>query len=236
MADSSGGERFHALYKFFVDDSSLGDTLTRVAELACEVGPADMAGITMLADGKPTTSIFTDPEAPAIDQAQYETGVGPCLDAFRHQNIYRIESTEDDTQWPDFSRLAAAYGVRSTLSLPIVARDDSLGALNLYSKQLKAFTDDDVENLVVFAEYSAVVLANAQVYWDARELNENLSEAMHSRSTIDHAIGVLMARGGRDPQSAFQLLVRASQRENRKVREIAAEIVERASRSAPDGS
>ena len=42
-----------------------------------------------------------------------------------------------------------------------------------------------------------------------------------------------MAGGGRSPDEAFQVLVRASQRENRKLRDIAAEIVERARRPAP---
>ena len=37
-----------------------------------------------------------------------------------------------------------------------------------------------------------------------------------------------MVGGGRSPDEAFQVLVRASQRENRKLRDIAAEIVERA--------
>ncbi len=44
-----------------------------LAELACRVAPADMAGITMLVGGKPRTAVFTDSEAPEIDEAQYDT-------------------------------------------------------------------------------------------------------------------------------------------------------------------
>lgn len=60
-----------------------------------------------------------------------------------------------------------------------------------------------------------MVLANAQVYSDARQLNENLNQAMRSRATIDYAVGIQMAHDGRSPEEAFQLLMRASQRENR---------------------
>ena len=78
-----------------------------------------------------------------------------------------------------------------------------------------------------------MMLANAQVYWDARQLNENLSQAMRSRPPSTKR-GILMVHGGRSPDEAFQLLVRASQRENRKLRELATEIVERAvQRQAP---
>jgi AmiR/NasT family two-component response regulator len=42
-----------------------------------------------------------------------------------------------------------------------------------------------------------------------------------SRATIDHAVGIVMATGGKSSKEAFQVLVRGSQRENRKLREIA---------------
>ena len=76
-----------------------------------------------------------------------------------------------------------------------------------------------------------MVLANAQVYSDARQLNENLNQAMRSGATIDYAVGILMAHGGRSPEEAFQLLVRASQREARKLREIATESLSAITRS-----
>jgi GAF domain-containing protein len=218
-----------ALSRFFIDDGTLGATLLRVAQLACEVSPADMAGITMLVDGKPATGVFTDPEAPEIDVAQYDTGHGPCLDAFRHQQVYRIDSIADDGRWPEFARMAAAHGITATLSIPLNARGESLGALNLYSR-VAVFDKLVTEHAEVFARQAAIVLSNAQVYWDARQLGENMRQAMQSRSAIDQAIGILMADGGRSPDEAFQLLVRASQRENRKLRDIAVEIVERVSR------
>jgi GAF domain-containing protein len=232
VADTRGAsDAFAALAQFFVHDGTLGDTLLHVAELACKAGPADMAGITMLVDGVPSTGVFTDSEAPEIDKAQYESEQGPCLDAFRDQSVYRIESTAADVRWPEFARTAARHGVKSTLSLPITAREESLGALNLYSRTEAAFSEADIERMMTFATHSAVVLTNAQVYWDARHLNENLNQAMRSRATIDHAVGIVMATGGKNSQEAFQVLVRASQRENRKLREIATEIVARAETS-----
>jgi GAF domain-containing protein len=230
MADTHGpeSEAFLALSQFFLDDGTLGDALLHVSQLACKVAPADMAGITMLVEGRTRTGVFTDSEAPEIDEAQYSTGQGPCLDAFRHQQVYRIDSTADETRWPDFARDAAAHGIMTTLSVPIVARGEGLGALNLYSREASRFDDAAAARVSTFAAHAAFVLANAQVYADARQLGENLNQAMHSRATIDYAVGILMAHGGRSPEGAFQLLVRASQRENRKLRDVAAEIVERA--------
>lgn len=231
-----GDDVFGALTQFFVNDGTLGETLLQVSELACKVAPADMAGITMLVDGRPSTGVFTDDAAPEIDQSQYETGKGPCLDAFREQRINRIDSTLDDKRWPAFARAAADHGILSTLSVPIIARDESLGALNLYSRSLSGFDGQSTARTETFARHAAIVLANAQVYWDSRQLSENLNQAMQSRATIDYAIGILMATGGRTPDDAFQVLVRASQRENRKLREIAEQIVNQAvHRDRPPG-
>lgn len=223
-----GSEAFLALSQFFVNESTFGDTLLRVAELACSMAGADMAGVTMLVEGRPRTGVFTDPRAPLIDQAQYETEDGPCLDAFRQQRIFLIESTLEDKRWPQFASDAVAHGILSTLSVPIAARSESLGALNLYSKRLSAFDEVGVQRAGSFATHAAFVLVNAQVYWDAFQLNQNLNQALTSRATIDYAVGILIAHGGRNPEEAFQVLVRASQRENRKLRDVAADMVERA--------
>jgi GAF domain-containing protein len=185
VADPSSpdADGFAALSGFFIGDKTLGETLLRIAELASEViKPTEMAGITLLADGKLATGVFTDPEAVVIDTAQYESdGKGPCVDAFRHQRVYRIDATGDEPRWPEFARDAAAHGVTATLSLPLIAQGEGIGALNLYSRTT-AYTDEHVRRAMVFAQQAAIVLANAQVYQDARQLGENMREAMRSRS------------------------------------------------------
>lgn len=229
MADSinTPDDAFAALSSFYLGDETLGDTLRRVAEFACKAAPADFAGISLLVNGKVRTGVFTDPTSPEIDSVQYETGKGPCLDAFRNSKIYVIPSTREDGRWPEFGRAAAERGIVSTVSVPLIARGEAIGALNLYSSQTGVFTTAAVQRVETFAAHAAVVMANAQVYADARELTEGLRTAMESRANIERAIGILMAPGGRSPEDAFQILVRASQRENRKLRDIATEIVER---------
>ena len=94
------------------------------------------------------------------------------------------------------------------MSVPLTVHGESLGALNLYAETKAAFTDAHEGTVQIFADQAAIALANAQVYWDARQLSENLTEAIKSRETIDHAVGILMATGGISPQDAFQILVR----------------------------
>jgi AmiR/NasT family two-component response regulator len=97
--------------------------------------------------------------------------------------------------------------------------------LALYSRT-SPFTAEAVLQAENFAVPASILLANVQAYWDARQLGERLQRAMRSRATIEHAVSILMASGSGTPEEAFQLLVRVSQRENRKLRDIAADIVD----------
>jgi len=220
------------LSRLLVNEEALDDTLQRVADLACRnLGGADLAGVTLLRDGKPTTAVFTDPTSPEIDSAQYQTGVGPCLDAWRHQKVFRIDWTADDEQWLAFSQAALEHGVQSTISLPLGVRGNGIGALNLYSKEPAAFSDEDEQVGMLFAAQASVALANAQLYDSAYRLTQQLQEALTSRAVIDQAKGIIMGQHGVGPDEAFNILRTSSQRENRKLRDIAQELVDRARRS-----
>jgi GAF domain-containing protein len=98
--------------------------------------------------------------------------------------------------------------------------------MNLYARSPKAFGRADREDGEAFAAQAAIVLANAQAYWDAHTLSLRLGDAMQSRAVIEQAKGILMAAEGLAEDEAFDMLVRASQRENTKLREIARRIVE----------
>jgi putative methionine-R-sulfoxide reductase with GAF domain len=228
----------HAISMFCVGEATLQETLQRVAELSLDAVPnADLAGITMLLEGTPRTAVFTDGAAAEIDSAQYETGDGPCLDAFRHKQVYRIHDVNEDHQWPAFSQAAAGYGMRSVMSIPLVARHEGVGALNIYSRTVNAFSEDDVQAGIAFATQAGVLLANSQAHWDAEQLHTDMGTAIESWATIEKAKGILMGVKPCSEEDALQILVRTAQRESRKLPEVAEEVVARTRRcDSGDGS
>ena len=166
----------------------------------------------------------TDDIVPAIDDAQYETGKGPCLDAYRHGGVNRIEFTSEDTRWPEFSRAAAAAGVRSTLSLPMRVGDEQVGALNLYSSTPDRFSETHQRLGLMFAEQAAVAIANTEMFLRVRVMSSQLEEALKSRDVIGQAKGILMATRKITDDAAFECLRAASQHRNVKLRDIADEV------------
>jgi GAF domain-containing protein len=222
-----------SLTRYFVGNQTLGETLHDVARFSIQAVPrTDHVGITLLVDGKLKTSVFTHPEVPDIDQAQYRTGDGPCIDAYRTATPYLIRSTLEPGRWQEFRDSAARHGVLSTLSLPLMAHDGAIGALNMYAEVEDAFSEEDQRVAELFATQAAFVLANAQAYWDARTLSENLDEAMKSRAVIEQAKGIIISTMGCDADEAIRVLVEQSQSQNIKLREIAAELVRNAARQS----
>jgi len=220
-----------ALTQYFVGDATMGETLTRVSELTTVAVPqAEFVGITMMVDGRVGTFVFTHPAVPEIDRAQYDTGRGPCVNAYHTGDVFVIDSTLTDQPWPEFCQVARDHGVLSTLSLPMMLTGGPIGAMNLYARTEQAFGTADVNTGQQFAMQAAFVLANAQAYWDSRVLSENLEAAMESRSVIEQAKGVIMNAQAKTADEAFDVLVAQSQHENVKLREIAKRIVNDASR------
>ena len=231
MSADARAAALQALSQFLITEVSLGDTLLRVAEITTDALPAaEMAGISMLDDdGRPTTAIYTDEASPEIDSGQYQSGKGPCLDAWREQRIVRVDDmTASADTYPEFSQLARDHGVQSTLSFPLVAAKAPVGALNLYSRELNGFSTDDEAVGSDLAAAAAIVLANANAYSAASQLSSQLTEAMKSRAVIEQAKGMLMAQARTmTADEAFEVLRKASQRENIKLRDIAQRIVDR---------
>jgi transcriptional regulator with GAF, ATPase, and Fis domain len=228
-------ESFVPLGNIILSEESFDAVLQHVVDVACgSVGGCSMAGITLLDRKGPTTAVASSEIALEIDAIQYSEGGGPCLDAYRRQVVNRIDSTATDERWPQFSRGAAANGVHSTLSFPLIVGGDGLGALNLYSDVESGFDEIAERTGAVFANHASTTLANARAYWANEDLRRNLEMALETRASIDQAKGVLMARGGVGADEAFEILRKASQRTNRKLHDIAQEIVDSASRQ-PSG-
>jgi GAF domain-containing protein len=238
--DPSGLEvGLEALARIVVSvDASRDSTMVKIAELACGLlEGCDLVSVTMLERGRPETVGATDDDALAVDLAQYESRSGPCLAAIHDERIVRVPSLPDaGSAWgATVASTAAARSIASSLSAPLVVHETCVGGLNLYSRRLDAFAVADESTLASFADQAAVVATNARDYWALSETTQQLQSALESRAVIEQAKGVLMAREGCSPDEAFDVLRRASQRNNRKLRQIAAEIVAGTQQATEDG-
>jgi GAF domain-containing protein len=215
---------------------TLTEVLTDITAIAARGIPgAEATSITLLRDEKAFTAAHSGEMALAADELQYEHGYGPCMDAGRGGVLLRVDDMSTETRWPDYvAHVRETTAVRSSLSVPLPYQGSSIGALNNYSTKPGAFASpESLRAGTDVAEVIAVAVVNADAHAQLFDQARNMRLAMESRSTIEQAKGVLMAQRHVDAEQAFEILREASQRYNRKLRDIAFGIVESTQQHRP---
>lgn len=153
-----------------------------------------------------------------VDRLQFDTQQGPCLSALYEQATVRLPDLAAESRWPDFTTLASEMGVGSMLAVQLYVEGDDLGALNLISEHRDAFDGRSEHVALLFAAHAAVAMSGAQE-------QEQLRRALGTRDLVGQAKGILVERFRITGDQAFRLLVQASQDTNRKLHEIAEDLV-----------
>jgi GAF domain-containing protein len=203
-----------------VKNAELEPTLSAIASTAVTMlSPARYAALTVLSRGELIPRASTGEPPLLLDRLQQRLGDGPCINAAKHQSVFRIEDTRTDQRWPEFSAEAARLQVRSMLCVPLWIDERGLGALSLYADDPGAFNDLHERVAVLLATFAALALAEAQ-------RADQMHDALGNRDVIGQAKGILMERHRVTADAAFGVLSRVSQAENRKLAEIARRFVE----------
>ena len=236
MTDALPADVLADLARIVLAEETLDSVLSKVAGMAQQViAPADEVSLTLVRRGRAETAAYTGEMAMQADERQYGLDAGPCLDAARGGELLHIRDMGAEERWPEYAPMAVRVGVLSSLSIPLPIQEDLIGALNIYSRSPHAFGEDDITAGQAFAAYAAIAVSNADTLASTAETAENLRVAMASRAAIEQAKGIIMAHGGISPDEAFIMLVRASQRENRKLRDVAEDLVTRSQQRPPRG-
>jgi GAF domain-containing protein len=210
---------FATLSQNLLDEPVVDQTLQRVVDLAVEtIEGCDFAGISMRHGKKVETPAASDPLVVQLDQWQYDLSEGPCLDAVFVDEMYVIEDTSAEDRWPNWAPKAASLGVQSVLSVRLATPSAVVGGLNMYSRALYAYDEDQLITAGIYAAHASNAIA-------ATSKVEQLSTGMQTRHMIGLAQGLLMQRYGLTEQQAFKFLARISQDANVKLRDVAAKVI-----------
>lgn len=214
-------ELLAALARDLQSDKSSEDAVKRVVECAGLVVPSAAAvGISIARRQQPpTTAASTHRSAEMADQLQVDLGEGPCFDAAWADPVVTSEDLNIDDRWPSWSqRMVDDADIRSLLCVRLFTHDHHIGALTLYAHNPNAYDKDDIDSALALAAHSAVAVAQAVKL-------EHLQTALDTRTVIGQAVGLIMHEHGLNSHNAFQVLLRLSSHQNRKLNLIAHEIV-----------
>src|ERR687893_517580 len=203
------------LQALLLDSATLHDFLDRLAKLTAQALPeGSSCGVTVRQNSRAVTLAASDEHTMRVDQLQYDFDEGPCLETLATGELHYIADTASEKRWPSFCPAAHDHGVRSCLGLPLNGPTGQMGGYNLYSTGRETFAANAAGAIAV-----AVKLA------DQTQMSDDLHGALASRAVIDQATGIIMAQQRCSAAAAFDILRRASQNRNVKLRDLATEIV-----------
>ncbi|MEO7573346.1 MAG: GAF and ANTAR domain-containing protein [Acidimicrobiales bacterium] len=206
------------------ESGTVQGTLQLTVDLAvATVEGCDAAGVFVIEDERVTTAAASHPLVIQLDELQFTTGEGPCLAALEGGTIYAADLS-DDPRWPGFGPAAVESGIRSALAYRLANRPVS--ALNLYARLPAAFGATDRAKGLIFATLAGIALDTANERADEDQRITNLHDALGTRELIGQAQGILMERERITGDQAFDVLRRASQHLNIKVREVARTLID----------
>lgn len=220
---------YASLSKLVYADRPLADTLERVSVLATHaLSETPEVSLTLIEGERAWTAATSGPVALHLDERQYDTGSGPCLDAALYGETIKVTMDGRDQPYPDFRQAAQRKGVTHTMSVGLSTGDQVIGAMNIYNSTGRPFNDDSDRIARTFAVCAGIVLANVERYRQAAARAAQLEVALQSRAPIEQAKGILMTRHGCTSDDAFKILIGLSQTQNIKLRIIAQNLVDQA--------
>ena len=200
---------------FETTDQAL-DTVAHYARVAVD---ADDAGVMLVRHHKVETPAGTSAEVNRAHELQTELGEGPCLAALAGgEHTYLVRNILEDSRWPTWGKAAAELGYHSVLSSSLETMSQRLGSLNVYSRTVNAFDEEDVEVMKLMAAHASVAIS-------AAKMRGELHEALGTRTTIGQAQGILMLAFNITSDQAFAYMRRLSQDRNIKLFTIAEEVI-----------
>ncbi|MEW1808777.1 GAF and ANTAR domain-containing protein [Pseudarthrobacter sp. NPDC080039] len=222
---SSVSEHLQDLVLECADVAELLNELATFSAFTLSIHNELLCGVTLMRRKKPTTVATSDPDVHALDELQYSLGEGPCLTALREQATVHVPNLSEEVRWPRYTAAAWAEGIGSILAVPLPLEGKANASLNLYSTRTNAYSGEDIEGAEAYAAQASKALRLAVRVAQLTDDRKNLTTAMESRTTIDIAVGAIMAQNRCSQETALKILKIASNSRNTKLRDVAAAIV-----------
>lgn len=168
-----------------------------------------------------------------VEHVQADAHEGVCYEAYRSGQTLAVDDLRSEDHWPTYTRRVLDQGLIAVIGTPLIAWGQTIGVLNVYRDKPTPWSDADIEACEVVATLGASYILNATQTKAHRELAEDLRTALHSRGTIERAKGIIMGRTDVDAETAFEMLRKMSMDRNRKLRDVAAHIIDE--QNPPEG-
>jgi GAF domain-containing protein len=200
--------------------------LSELTESVTQVLGLTGSGVTMAEEGRLRFVTAVSQASGELERNQEEQQAGPCRDAYDSGEVVRVTDVrEESARWPEFSATASRLSVAGVAGIPMRLADEIIGALNLYSRGPREWSDEDMAVAGVLADVATSYVVNASKLRQQEQLSEQLQHALESRIVIEQAKGITAQQKAVTIDEAFQLIRGHARNNNASLRTVAEAIV-----------
>jgi GAF domain-containing protein len=214
----------------------LVDTLTEDFDLSAQLDRLVHACVRLL-DVSAAAVMLVDPRGSVVvpastdeafrrlmlSQVKHQQGLG--LECLQTGALVSSDDLADDvSRWPSFAPAALSVGFRAATVVPMRLRDQTIGALHLFTNRPTPLGAQRLHAAESMAKAATIGIVHQRLAEQSAVLTGQLQHALTSRIGVEQAKGVLASRHGIDLETAFEMMRRAARNSNRKLIEIAREV------------
>ncbi|MCW2506041.1 MAG: hypothetical protein JWO79_4325 [Actinomycetia bacterium] len=227
MAEIELADVFVEMADTLVDEFDVADFLHSLAERAVGLLGVAAAGL-LVTDGQGTLKLVaaSSERTRVLELFQLQTDQGPCVDCFRSGRPVSVADLPAVGSWPRFTAAATEAGFAAVHALPMRLRNEVIGALNLFDVAPGALSEETLRIGQALADVATIGLLQHRAILSRDLMTEQLQTALNSRVLIEQAKGVIAERHCMDMAEAFIMLRKLARDTNRRLAELAGEIVD----------
>jgi GAF domain-containing protein len=187
--------------------------LLRMGRRTVEIVPQCVGlSLGLLRDGLTFTLTATSEDIAGLDAVQYLDG-GPCIEGAHEGREVQVDDLLDEGTWRMYAEASAAVGVRSSLTLPILAGDGTvIGSVNLYASTPDAFEGHAEELAEVLGSSAKKAVSNADLSFSTRLAAAEAPARFAEQNEVDVALGMIAESHGVTIATANERLRSAASR------------------------
>ncbi|WP_033288095.1 GAF and ANTAR domain-containing protein [Amycolatopsis jejuensis] len=226
--DQQLASTFVSLADTLVADFDVLDFLGLLTERAVELLEVDAAAV-ILSDqrGGWRPAAGSSEHAQLVEVFAAQTEQGPCLDCVRTGVPVASADLADEharPRWPQFAPAAVSAGFRAACAVPMRLRDDVIGALTLLNTHPTAIGDASVALGQALADIATIGILQQRAIRHDEIVSEQLQAALHHRTVVEQAKGVLAQLGDLDMHQAYLALRGYARAHHRRLSEVARDV------------
>jgi len=215
-------------------------TLAHVCAAAVAAVGVDGAGVTMAVNAAVRETVHaTDGIAGELEDWQLTFGQGPCLDTFAEGGPVLagdLRSRECLARWPVFTPAALDSGALAVFALPLQVGAIQLGVMDLYRTRPGPLDPRELADALGFADAAGMLLLDgaAGLEPDIAELAWQRDDPTAHQAQVHQATGMILVQLDISVEAAFARLRAHAYAQNRRLADMARDVVERRLRFEPD--